>query len=169
MYIIAAILGSVAFLTLVYILLLLKIRKINLKIYKYKHESVEKENNVLIIYQPSRHKTIYKIVELIKKEIVDKNYGYHIHTLNKSLENYSQYKYVILVAPVYFGDINENFHNILSNAKIKNLMIIYNGLNANSDNEDSKVNQISISKYKKIKVHTMDIELVNEFINKEML
>ena len=169
MYIIAGVLGVIAFLTIVYILLLLKIRKINLKVYRYKKEIVNKENNVLVIYQPSRHKTTFKIVELVKKVLIDKNYGYNIHTLNENLENYSQYKYVVFVAPVYFGEINKNFINNLSTSEIKNLLIIYNGLNKDGENEDLKVKEISLSKYKKIKVHTTDIELVEDFINKEML
>lgn len=169
MYVIAGILGLIAFLTLIYILLLSKLRKINAKIYRYKQEKNFSKDNVLIVYQPSRHKTTNKIVDLIKEIISKKGYGYNIHTLTEELESYNEYKYVIFVAPVYFGEINQNFMRILSKVKIKNLLIVYNGLNSNSENEDVKAKQISLSKYKKIKVHTTDIDLVNEFINKEVL
>jgi hypothetical protein len=168
LYVGIIVLVLIVLLAIVYFALLFKLKNINSKVYKYNEEENLKDNNVLIIYQPSRHKTIQKIVDKIKKNIVEMNFGYRIHTLSKQYDDYNEYKFVIFVVPVYFGEIHEEFINKISRVKIKNLLIVYNGLNNNSSNEDRLVNEKSLSKYKKIKLHTTDIDNVNDFIKKEV-
>ena len=164
-----AILLIIIILAIIYFLLLIRLKGINKRIYRYKEENEIKDNNVLIVYQKSLHETTYKIASLVKDTILNKGYGYSLHTLSKKIDTFQDYKYVILVMPVYFGEINEMFINIVKNYKIKNLVIIYNGLNKESNNEDKIVKNNSINKYKKIKVHTEDINDVVSFIDKEVL
>jgi predicted Holliday junction resolvase-like endonuclease len=168
-YIIIAVVILIAILSIIYFFLIGKLRKMNTKIFKYKEEVELKTNNVLIVYQPSRHKTTIKIKDLVKEELLKKGYGIKAHTLNKKNETYSEYKYVIFIAPVYFGEINKEFINKVRNNKINNLIIIYNGLNNESNNEDKLVSKEIKSKYHKTKLHTSDIELVKEFLNREGL
>ena len=168
-YIIIGAIGVILVLGVVYFILLFKLRNINNKIYKLKKEELIKENNVLIVYQPSIHSTINNLVELIKEEVINKGYGFVKHTLSKQAEDYSKYKYVIFVAPVYFGQVHNEFINKLSNQKIKNLLIVYNGLNKESDRENKELTKGSVNKYKHIKLHTEDINDVKEFIKREVL
>lgn len=169
-YLILIVLGLIVVLGIVYLLLLSKLKNINKKLYRYEEETfLNNEKNVLIIYQPSRHKTTTKIKEIIKDEIIKKGYGAKIQTLSPNNEKYSEYKYTIFITPVYFGEVNEEIINKVSNNKIKNLIIVYNGLNAESSNEDMLLSKKCLSKYSKIKLHTSDIENVREFINKEVL
>ena len=151
-----------------YILLIKRVRDSNTKIYKFKTEENIKEENILIIYQPSRHKTTEKIVELIKEEINNTEYGYVIHTLDEKKENYDKYKRVLFVAPVYFGAIHNEFLKKIMEVKFKNLTIVYNGLNKESSKEDEFVKKY-LNKYNKIKLHTDDIDSVKEFIQKEIV
>ena len=161
-------LAILAIIVLLYVLLIKKFNRLNRKIYKFKEEKNLKEENMLIIYQPSKHKTTLKIVENIKGVLDNKNYGYVIHTLTDKLENYNNYKKVIFVAPVYFGEIHLEFYKKIVMHKFNNLIIVYNGLNKESNKEDSITEKYSKNKYAKIKLHTEDIELVKEFINKEV-
>ena len=167
-YVIFAVLGLALILSLVYFLLLQKLRRLNIKLYKRKVETNLKNENVLIVYQPSRRGTINKIVDNIKESLQQKQYGYVTSTLSNINEDYNNYKYTIFVMPVYFGEVHARYINIVNTTKIKNLLIVYNGLNLESNNEDKNVKNSSLSIYKKIKLHTTDIELVKEFINKEV-
>ncbi len=170
MLILGIILVLVILLTIVYFVLIFKMGKINLKLYKKKEEiDLKDKHNVLIVYQPSRRKTTFKIKELIKNYLVKKGYGYKITTLNKDDEDYKKYEYTIFVMPVYFGEVNREFFVKLHTSKIKNLIVIYNGLNENSNNEDALVKKASVSKYSKIKLHTKDVDRVIEFLTKEGL
>lgn len=165
--ILIGILVFIILLIVIYFVLVYKLRKINLKIYKYKEEIDLKEKNILLIYQPSRHGTTLKIVNKIKENITSKGYGYQIETLAAKKHNYDSFRYVILIMPVYFGQVNLEFVNIVRNNKIKNLLVVYNGMNE-TNNEDNFVKKYSLSKYKKIKTHTNDIELLDHFISKEV-
>lgn len=152
---------------LLYAAIILKVRATNRKVYRYREEKNLKEENVLIIYQPSKHKTTNKIVDNIKQTLEDTRYGYFIHTLNEVVEDYSSYKKVIFVAPVYFGEIHLEFLRKILHCKINNLIMIYNGLNKESNKEDEFVKK-NIRRYSKIKLYTEDIERVKEFIKKEV-
>lgn len=165
-YIVLGIFALIFLLYVIYFFLLSKLKKINKKIYKYKFQEVTREKNILIIYQPSRHKTTSKICELLKEIIDNKGYGYRIETLSKEKTDYNKYLNVIFISPVYFGHIHDEFLSELKNKKIANLTIIYNGLNAESDNEDKEVKNISKSNYNKIKLHTNDIDQVKNFIER---
>ena len=167
-YIIIGVIGLLLLLGLIYFILLYKLKNLNTKISRRRKEEHLKENNVLIVYQPSIHKTTIKIASLIKEEILNKGYGYTYLTLNDSNEEYSKYKYVFFVAPVYFGQIHNEFINKVSKNKIKNLLIVYNGLNFESNKEDEDLKKVSISNYKMIKLHTNDIDTLKDFINKEV-
>ena len=161
------ILGIILLLIVIYFILLWKLKEMNNKIYRYQEEVDLLENNVLIVYQPSRHKTTSKIKDLIKAEVSNKGYGNKCHTLTKEGEDYSKYRYVVFVLPVYFGQVNQEAIRVLANHKIKNLLIVYNGL-SESNNEDLMIKKV-VNKYSWIKVHTKDIDLVKEFINKEVI
>lgn len=168
LYIFGGIVGVLFLLCIVYFLLLIRIKNINKRIYKKEEElDLKDRSNVLIIYQPSKHKTTAKIKDIIKNYIINKEYGYKITTLTNNEEDYSKYVKVIFIMPVYFGEVHLEFLNKLNKNKIKNLSIIYNGLNQNSDNEDNLVKKYCISRYSKIKLHTKDIEDVISFLNKE--
>lgn len=167
-YIIFAILGLIILLALIYFILLYKLKNLNIKLSRYRVEKDLKENNVMIVYQPSRRGTIEKIVEQIKSCLNEKNYGYVVSTLSEKEEDFNNYKYTIFVAPVYFGEIHKRFIEIINRKKIKNLIFVYNGLNVDSNNEDKIVKDHSLSTYKKIKLHTNDIEMIKEFIFKEV-
>ena len=67
-----------AILIILYVILIRRFRNINVKLYKYKKEELIKDKNVLIIYQPSRHQTTYKIVERLKNLINNSSFGYVI-------------------------------------------------------------------------------------------
>ena len=153
-------------LIVLYIILIRRVRNINVKLFKYKKEEQLKQNNVLIIYQPSRHKTTYKIVEKIKEVLSENEYGYLIHTLDNKLEDYSKYKKVVFVAPVYFGEVHIEFIKKVMTHKFNNLSIVYNGLNEDSNKEDEYIKKY-VSRYSKIKLHTKDIEKVKNFVKKE--
>ena len=162
------ILGILLVLIVLYVFLINRLRRMQTKIFSYKEEVELKEKNVLIIYQPSKHKTIQKIVELVKEEVAKKNYGYKVHTLSKKKEEYKDYKYVIIVAPVYLGDIHREWLNVITDKNINKLVVIYNGLNDKSNAEDEIVSK-TVKKYAKIKLHTTDIENVRPFLEKEVL
>lgn len=164
---IGIILTLLVVMSVLYVFAILKVRNTNSKIYKYKKEELLKEKNVLVIYQPSTHHTTQKIVEIIKNVLNDTDYGYLIHTLDKNPEDYKSYEKVILVVPVYFSSIHKEFLNILKSSRIDNLIIIYNGLNKENNDEDKEVKNY-VKKYSKIKTHTEDIELLDEFIKREM-
>jgi len=167
-WIVCAILGSMLLIMAVlHILLIKKVRDSNTKIFKYKQEEKIKEENVLIIYQPSRHKTITKIIDLIKEELNNTEYGYLIHTLDGKKENYDKYKRVIFVAPVYFGAIHNEFLRKVMGHQFKNLVVIYNGLNEESNKENEFVKKY-VNKYSSIKLHTKDIETVKDFMKREI-
>ena len=151
-----------------YAIMIIKLRRMNRKIVKYNEERNLKENNVLIVYQPSKHGTIEKIVECIKETLTLKGIGYLSHTLTKEMEDYSKYKKVIFVAPVYFGEIHFEFLKKIVTYNDNNLIIIYNGLNKESHKEDEMIKKY-FKKYKKIKLYTEDIERVKPFINREVL
>ena len=121
-----------ALMTILYIALIGRVRNVNTKIYKYKEEKDLKEENVLIIYQPSKHNTIQNIVVYIREEIAKTKYGYVIHTLDDKIENYDKYKRVIFVVPVYFGNIHNEFLKKVYQCRITNLIMVYNGLNKES-------------------------------------
>ena len=53
------------------------------------------------------------------------------------------------------------------NCKIDNLIMVYNGLNKESNKEDEFVER-HIKKYSKIKLYSEDIERVKEFIDGEV-
>lgn len=168
-YIMVIGIGLVVVLALLYLFLMFKLKNINNKIYRYKETKNLKDKNILIIYQPSRHKTISKIVNLIENKVSEKGYGTKIHTLTRNDENYDLYKYVIFVVPVYFAEVNNELINKVKNHKFNKLIVIYNGLNKDSNNEDKSVKKNSINKYSKIKLNTQNIENVNDFIDKEVL
>lgn len=167
-YIIIGIIVLLALLAAVYFFLIFKLKNLKDKIYKYKEEKIIKEKNVLIIYQPSRHGTINKIKNLVKDEVIKKGYGVNVHTLCKEEDEYNDYQYTVFIVPVYFAEVNVELVNKVKSRKIKNLIIIYNGLNMESSKEDELVKKNSLSKYSKLKLHTNDIENVLEFINKEV-
>lgn len=166
LYIVVGISALILVLYLIYFCLLIKLKKINKKIYKSKVEEVIRKTNILIIYQPSRHKTTFKISELIKKVAYDKGYGYKIQTLSKENTHYDKYEKVVFIAPVYFGSIHDEFLVKLSEDKIKNLIIVYNGINLDDVSEDNEVGKIIKNRYNKIKLHTNDIEKVNQFLER---
>jgi len=168
-YIIIGVLILLIALCLLYFALVFKLKGVNKRIFKYEEEEIIKDKNVLIIYQPSRRKTTTKIKELVKEEILSKGYGIKVHTLTRIDEDYSKYKSVVFITPVYFGEVNVEIINKIRNNKMPNLIIIYNGLNKESENEDKLIKGNSASKYKKIKLYTNDIERVKEFIKKEVL
>ena len=98
-----------------------------------------------------------------------KGYGYTSEVLSKKNYDYLPYKYVIFIAPVYFGQIHNEFIKKISTTKIKNLLIVYNGLNKESNNEDVQIKKLSINKYRKIKVYSDDNEAIREFIKREVI
>ena len=164
----AILLAIIVILYLLYIILAKKLLNINNKIYSYYEENNLKERNVLIVYQPSKHKTTKNIVKIIKEELDKENFGYKVHTLASSNDSYADYKKVIFVIPVYFKSVNNHFLELIKNKKIPNMLIIYNGLNKEDNSEDELVKKVSISKYNKIKLHTTDLDDVREFISREV-
>ncbi len=161
------VIGLLLIMVALYISMIMRIRGFSRKVYKYKEEKNLLNKNVLIIYQPSKHQTTYKIVENIKEVLNAKGYGYFIHTLTEDVENYGEYEKVIFVAPVYFGEIHLEFLKKVMNCKIDNLIMVYNGLNKESNKEDEFVER-HIKKYSKIKLYSEDIERVKEFIDGEV-
>lgn len=162
------ILSILFFLVAVYFFFLFKIKNLNNKIYKYKEQSDLKEKNVLIIYQPTRRKTTSKIVERIKTQILDKNYGYKIVTLNPIFAEIDQYKYVIFVLPVYFSNVNKHAKSLLEKCKKNKVIIVYNGLNREKCPEDETLRKQIKLKYESIKLHGDDLENVDDFIKREV-
>ena len=109
----------------------------------------------------------YQNKEYSIEEIAKTKYGYVIHTLDDKIENYDKYKRVIFVAPVYFGNIHNEFLKKVYQCRITNLIMVYNGLNKESNKEDEFVKK-NINRYKKIKLTTDNIELIKEFMVKEI-
>lgn len=163
------ILGLLFLLLIVYFFLVFKLRNINNKFFRYKEENDLKNDNVLVVYQPSKHKTTLKIANLICSVINEKGYGYVKHTLSRDDDKYKEYKYVIFVLPVYFGEVHNEIINKIGKHKFNKLIIVYNGLNKDSNNEDKNVKSHSLSKYSKIKLNTENIDDIKTFIEREVL
>ena len=70
------ILAFIILLLIVYFFLLFKLKNINNKIFRYKEEKNIKDQNVLVVYQPSRHKTTSKIANLICEKVKLKEGGF---------------------------------------------------------------------------------------------
>jgi len=87
--------------------------------------------------------------------------------LDGKKENYDKYKRVIFVAPVYFGAIHNEFLRKVMGHQFKNLVVIYNGLNEESNKENEFVKKY-VNKYSSIKLHTKDIETVKDFMKREI-
>ena len=68
LYIFGGIVGLLILLCVIYFVLLVKLKNLNIKLHKKVEDTnLSDDKNVLIIYQPSRHKTTVKIKDLVKE------------------------------------------------------------------------------------------------------
>ena len=88
--------------------------------------------------------------------INNSSFGYVIHTLDDKMEDYNKYEKVIFVVPVYFGEIHAEFAKKVISHKFNNLVVIYNGLNKESNKEDEFIKKY-VGKYKKINIRVLSI------------
>lgn len=132
---------------------------------------VDKGLKALIIYQPSKKGTLYKMVMIAVDVFVKNGYEVTVNYPNKGVTyNMSDYDIILFGSPIYCGSISKSLvfyleHCIFSNNKVGFFLTGVLDLTDTDFEEIDKNIDDTKNEVKRIKLHRDDEEDMRKFVN----